>query len=75
MRIISGIFRGYKISIKKNSGIRPTSDRMRETLFNWIKERIINSTCLDCFSGSGILGIEAISRYAAYVTCIEKKKI
>ncbi|XBC39261.1 MAG: RsmD family RNA methyltransferase [Buchnera aphidicola (Nurudea shiraii)] len=74
IRIISGKFRGQKILIKKNSGIRPTTDRMRETLFNWIKEKIIHATCLDCFSGSGILGIEAISRQASHVTFIEKKK-
>ncbi|XBC38749.1 MAG: 16S rRNA (guanine(966)-N(2))-methyltransferase RsmD [Buchnera aphidicola (Melaphis rhois)] len=74
IRIISGILRGYKIPIKKNCRIRPTTNRMRETLFNWINKKIINANCLDCFSGSGALGIEAISRYASFVTFIEQQK-
>lgn len=74
VRIISGEFRGRKISIKTSYKIRPTTDRMRETLFNWINKRIINANCLDCFAGSGALGIEAVSRYASFVTFIEKHK-
>ncbi|XBC37696.1 MAG: 16S rRNA (guanine(966)-N(2))-methyltransferase RsmD [Buchnera aphidicola (Meitanaphis microgallis)] len=74
IRIISGEFRGQKIFIKKTYKVRPTTDRMRETLFNWIHARTINANCLDCFSGSGALGIEALSRYASFVTFIEKHK-
>ncbi|XBC44396.1 MAG: 16S rRNA (guanine(966)-N(2))-methyltransferase RsmD [Buchnera aphidicola (Schlechtendalia peitan)] len=72
IRIISGKFKGSKILIKKKCKIRPTTDCMRETLFSWINKEIINANCLDCFSGSGALGIEATSRYAASVTFIEK---
>ncbi|ANF16848.1 hypothetical protein XW81_00115 [Buchnera aphidicola (Schlechtendalia chinensis)] len=72
IRIISGKFKGHIILIKKNLKIRPTTNRMRETLFSWIHNKIVNAKCLDCFSGSGALGIEATSRYAHSVTCIEQ---
>ncbi|CAL4317856.1 Ribosomal RNA small subunit methyltransferase D [Buchnera aphidicola (Hyalopterus amygdali)] len=72
--IISGKFKGKKILIKNNPNIRPTTNRIRETLFNWLSKYIVNSRCLDCFSGSGALGIEAISRYAKFVTLLELEK-
>ncbi len=53
-------------------GLRPTGDRQRETLFNWLQSRIAGSRCLDLFAGTGALGIEAVSRGAAFVTLIEK---
>ncbi|XBC43873.1 MAG: 16S rRNA (guanine(966)-N(2))-methyltransferase RsmD [Buchnera aphidicola (Floraphis choui)] len=74
IKIISGKFKGCKIPIKKNYNIRPTTNRMREMLFGWINKNVINANCLDCFSGSGALGIEAISRNALFVTFIEYHK-
>ncbi|AUC42712.1 16S rRNA (guanine(966)-N(2))-methyltransferase [Dickeya solani RNS 08.23.3.1.A] len=52
-------------------GLRPTTDRVRETLFNWLAPVIQQSRCLDCFAGSGALGLEALSRYAAHATLLE----
>lgn len=74
IRIINGKYKGRKIRVIYNVELRPTINRIRETLFNWINLKIKNSKCLDCFSGSGALGIEAISRYADSVTCIEIQK-
>lgn len=71
-KIISGKWKGYKIRIPKNSNIRPTLGRIKETLFNWLNLNIKYSNCLDCFSGSGSLGIEALSRKANFVTFLEK---
>ncbi|VFP85781.1 16S rRNA (guanine(966)-N(2))-methyltransferase RsmD [Candidatus Erwinia haradaeae] len=71
IRIISGQWRGHYISVPDNATLRPTTNRTRETLFNWIAETVIKSTCLDCFSGSGALGLEALSRYASSVTFLE----
>lgn len=53
-------------------GLRPTTDRVKETLFNWLMHDTAQSTVLDCFAGSGSLGLEALSRYADYVTLVEK---
>ncbi|CAL4317897.1 Ribosomal RNA small subunit methyltransferase D [Buchnera aphidicola (Protaphis terricola)] len=72
--IISGKLKGKKISLKNSLNIRPTTNRIRETLFNWLSKYVNNAHCLDCFSGSGALGIEAISRNAKFVTCLEKEK-
>lgn len=55
-------------------GLRPTADRIRETLFNWLQDNIAGETCLDLFSGSGALGIEALSRGAKQVDFVEKSK-
>lgn len=71
LRIIGGQFRGRKIQFSDLPGLRPTPDRIRETLFNWLSEFILNANCLDCFAGSGALGIEALSRGAAQVTFID----
>ncbi|MFP3019309.1 MAG: 16S rRNA (guanine(966)-N(2))-methyltransferase RsmD [Arsenophonus sp.] len=73
IRIISGKWRGYKIPILNSEGLRPTKDRIRETLFNWLIPIIQDAHCLDCFAGSGVLSIEALSRYAASATLIELK--
>ena len=63
MRIIGGEFKGRSIDMPKGSGrIRPTSDKVREALFNIISERVANASILDLFAGSGALGIEALSR-------------
>lgn len=75
LRIISGSLRGRKIAFPDLSGIRPTPDRVRETLFNWLQSVIRGSACLDLFCGSGALGLEAISRGAATVTAFDEEKI
>ncbi|WP_343128628.1 16S rRNA (guanine(966)-N(2))-methyltransferase RsmD [Buchnera aphidicola (Kurisakia onigurumii)] len=74
LRIISGKFGSRKIHAFYNKDMRPTTSIIRETLFNWLDPHIIGSNCLDCFSGSGILGIEAISRNASSVVSLENKK-
>ena len=71
-RIISGDFRGRKFSFPEVEGLRPTSGKIRETLFNWLQFDIINKTALDPFAGSGSLSLEAISRGAKKVYIIEK---
>ena len=71
VRIISGKYKSRKIIFPDRPGIRPTGNRIRESLFNWIQPDIVNSRCLDLFSGSGALGIEALSRGAKITTFIE----
>ena len=71
LRIIGGNWRGRKITFPEHDGIRPTGDRVRETLFNWLMHDIRGSDCLDLFAGSGVLSIEALSRGANHVTLIE----
>lgn len=75
VRIIGGKFRGRKINVPATEGLRPTHDRVRETLFNWLQPVIAGKTCLDAFSGTGALGFEALSRGAASVTFIESNPI
>jgi 16S rRNA (guanine966-N2)-methyltransferase len=58
--------------VPEQRGLRPTTDRVRETLFNWLAPDIIGSRCLDCFAGSGALGFEAYSRGAAHVLLVER---
>ena len=71
IRIIAGKWRGRKISFLDQKGLRPSPDRVRETLFNWLQFDIVGTHCLDLFAGSGILALEACSRGAKQVTCIE----
>ncbi|MDC9598448.1 16S rRNA (guanine(966)-N(2))-methyltransferase [Xenorhabdus anantnagensis] len=71
IRIIGGKWRGRKLPVPDSDGLRPTTDRVRETLFNWLMPIIQEARCLDCFSGSGALGFEALSRYASHATLIE----
>jgi len=73
-RIISGDFRGKKFSFPEVDGLRPTSGKIRETLFNWLQFDIINKTALDPFAGSGALSLEAVSRGAKEVYVIEKDR-
>ena len=73
--IISGKFRGRKFSFPDVEGLRPTSGKIRETLFNWLQFDITNKTALDPFAGSGALSLEAISRGAKEVYIIEKERI
>ena len=72
MRIVGGEWRGRKVSFADIEGLRPTPDRVRETLFNWLQFHIAGARCLDVFAGSGILGIEAVSRGASSAFLIER---
>ena len=65
LRIIGGMWRGRKLTVVNRPGLRPTGDRVRETLFNWLTPVIADAKCLDLFAGSGALGLEALSRGAA----------
>lgn len=72
VRIIAGTWRGRKLPVADMHGLRPSGDRTRETLFNWLQALIPGSRCLDLFAGSGALGLEAASRGAAQVVMIER---
>ena len=72
LRIIAGRWRSRKIDFIDSIEVRPTPDRIRETLFNWLGTRTPGSRCLDLFAGSGILSIEALSRGAASVTLVDR---
>ncbi|MCH8506190.1 MAG: 16S rRNA (guanine(966)-N(2))-methyltransferase RsmD [Ectothiorhodospiraceae bacterium] len=72
MRIIGGRWRGRRLRFANVAGLRPTADRNRETLFNWLQSVVPGSRCLDLFAGSGALGLEAASRGAAHVLLVEQ---
>ena len=74
MRIIAGIWRGRRLSVATAPGLRPTADRVRETLFNWLAPRLPGSRCLDLFAGTGALGLEALSRGAASCVFVESSR-
>ena len=74
IRIIAGKYRGRKLPVLMAEGLRPTTDRVKETLFNWLMPYIHDANCLDCFAGAGSLGFEALSRGAAMVNLIELNK-
>ncbi len=74
VRIIAGRLRGSRLGVLERPGLRPSSDRVRETLFNWLQDRIIGRRCLDLFAGSGALGFEAASRGAAQVLMVERDR-
>ena len=74
VRIVGGSLRGRKINFTEFEGLRPTLDRVRETLFNWLVSDIHNANCLDLYAGSGALGIEAISRGASSVTLVDSNR-
>lgn len=74
IRIIGGQWRGRKLPVPDSPGLRPTTDRVRETLFNWLAPSMVSARCLDCFAGSGALGLEALSRYASAATLIEMER-
>ncbi len=74
LRIIGGQWRSRKLQIIDAEGMRPTPDRVRETLFNWLQNDIHGARCLDLFAGSGALGLEALSRGANEVVFVEKNK-
>lgn len=74
LRIIGGKWRGRKLCFPAVEGLRPTSDRVRETLFNWLQMKVSGRRCLDLFAGSGALGLEALSRGAAEVVMVEQDR-
>jgi 16S rRNA (guanine966-N2)-methyltransferase len=71
VRIIGGAWRSRRIRVPPRPAVRPTPDRVRETLFNWLGQDLTGRTCLDLFAGSGALGFEAASRGAARVVMVE----
>ena len=74
IRIIGGVWRSRLIKVIDVPGLRPTTDRVRETLFNWLGQNLDGLRCLDVFAGAGALGFEAVSRGASGVTLIERDK-
>lgn len=74
IRIIGGQWRGRKLKVHDKEGLRPTTDRLKETVFNWLMTNTRDAIVLDCFAGAGSLGFEAASRHAKQVYCIEKDK-
>jgi len=74
MRVIAGRYKGRRLAAPRWSGLRPTSDRLRETLFNILAPRIEGARVLDGFAGTGALGIEALSRGAAHVTFVDRDR-
>jgi len=74
VRIIGGVWRSRVIRFAEAPGLRPTPDRIRETLFNWLRQDLAGARCLDLFAGSGALGFEALSRGAAEVVMVESSR-
>lgn len=74
VRIISGKWRGRKLPVKNAQGLRPTTDRIKETVFNWLAADLYQAKCLDVFAGSASLGLEALSRQAQHATFLELNK-
>ena len=75
LRIIGGEWRGRKLDVPSVPGLRPTADRIRETLFNWLREQTPGARCLDLFAGSGALGLEALSRGAAHCHFVDRSRV
>ena len=75
VRIIAGAWRGRRVHFPDLPGLRPTPDRVRETLFNWVQREVPGAHCLDLFAGSGALGIEALSRGAAAAVFVEQAQL
>jgi len=74
LRIIGGAWRGRRLAFPPVPGLRPTPDRVRETLFNWLAPTLVGARCLDLFAGSGALGLEAASRGAAQVVLVDSDR-
>lgn len=72
VRIIAGRWRSRRIPVLCRDGLRPTTDRVRETLFNWLMHHVRGASCLDLFAGTGVLGLECLSRGAAFVQFVER---
>ncbi len=74
LRIVAGNLRGSRLAVPTVNGLRPTSDRVRETLFNWLAPVIGGARCLDLYAGTGALGVEALSRGAASCIFVERER-
>lgn len=74
VRIVGGLWRGRRIEVPNGRDLRPTPDRVRETLFNWLGQHLHGAACLDLYAGSGVLGFEAASRGAARVILVERDR-
>jgi 16S rRNA (guanine966-N2)-methyltransferase len=74
IRIIGGVWRSRLLTVLDLPGLRPSTDRVRETLFNWLGQDLAGLSCLDLFAGTGALGFEAASRHANSVTLLEREK-
>jgi 16S rRNA (guanine966-N2)-methyltransferase len=72
VRIIAGKWRGRRIAIPEGTSVRPTPDRVRETVFNWLRDLLEGARCLDLYAGTGVLGFEALSRGAAAAWFVEQ---
>lgn len=75
VKIVGGNLKRSRINIINKEGLRPTPNRVRETIFNWLMPTMPRATIIDCFAGSGILGLEALSRGAYRCTFIEKEQV
>lgn len=75
VRIIGGAWRGRRITIPAATAVRPTPDRVRETLFNWLSDFLPGARCLDLFAGTGVLGFEALSRGAGEAWLVERDPV
>jgi len=75
VRIIGGEWRGRRLPVLDVPGLRPSGDRSRETLFNWLQPYVEGADCADLFAGSGVLGLEAASRGARSVVLVEKNSV
>jgi len=75
IRIIGGQWRRTKLPVPLHTGLRPTPDRVRETLFNWLGQSLVGWHCVDAFAGSGALGLEAASRGASHVQLCEVESV
>jgi 16S rRNA (guanine966-N2)-methyltransferase len=75
LRIVAGQWRGRRVPFRPVPGLRPTPDRVRETLFNWLQRAVVGARCLDLYAGTGALGFEALSRGAACATFIEQDPV
>lgn len=74
VRIIAGRWRGRRLGVEDEPDVRPTPDRVRETLFNWLSADLPGARCLDLFAGSGALGFEAVSRGAAHAVLVDRSR-
>lgn len=74
VRIIAGRWRGRRLTVEDEPDVRPTPDRVRETLFNWLAPDLPEARCLDLFAGSGALGFEAVSRGAARAVLVDRSR-
>ncbi len=75
VRIIAGEWRGRRLPVPDIEGLRPSGDRSRETLFNWLQPCLTGARCVDLFAGTGVLGLEAVSRGAAAAVLVDKSRV